>query len=537
MQRILILLVFVCAYSANAQIKAKLYVDGKMDDRIDFKDSIRFTNHLTNLQLRWLNDGHYFSGIDSLIEKDASIGVYLYKGESWEVNLPEFQGKKLPKYLNARLKDFANNGYPFASVFLDSTRISEGTLTGKLMINPGPEIRYDSAYFFAAPKTNKSYIFQLLDIVPDEPFSEKDYTFISQKIERSSFLSIERPTDLSFKKNKAKVFLDIKESASSSFQGVLGLQQVQAGKTVAVGSIDLDLQNLFRSGKQFKLGWERFSEESQRLNIFYKHPFFLESKLAPSFRFDLLKQDTTFITRKTGLGIHTYISPRSELFAEFERTTGTLLSTDLESISNSGLADFTRNVYGLQLTKGRQASLNSLRNGVVWNTGISAGRKSINKNLNLPDSYYDTIQSETNFYQLEAGLTYQKRVLKRQTLFHRLESGFLQNEELLTNELYRLGGINSIRGFNEKSIFASQYVLSRFEFRSFFENSSYAYVFYDQLVYKNRNISDQPYGLGFGFALATSAGQFSFALGVGDSKTQAISFSTMKVHFGYISKF
>lgn len=537
MQRILIPLVFVYAFSAQAQIETQLFVDGNLDDRIEFKDSIRFARHLNDLQLRWLNDGYYFSGVDSLIEKEGFTLVYLHKGDRLDVDLPDFRGKKLPRFLSGRLKEFANNGYPFASIYLDSTRLSDRTLTGKLMISPGPEIRYDSAYFFETPKTNRSYIFQLLDIVPGELFSEKDYGLVGQKIERSSFLSLGRPTDLSFKDNQAKVFLDVQEFTSSSFQGVLGLQQVQAGKTVAVGSIDLDLQNLFRSGKEFQLHWERFSEESQSLNLFYKHPFFLESKLAPSFRFDLLKQDTTFITRKTGLGLHTFISPRTELFLEFERTNGTLLSTDLESIAQSGLADFTRNTYGLQLSKGRASSLGVLKEGIVWNGAISAGRKNVDRNLNLPDSYYDTIQTETNFYRFEASINYQKRLLKRQAFFHRIESGFLQNDELLTNELYRLGGLNSMRGFNEKSIFAERYLLSRAEFRSFFENNSFAYVFYDQLIYSSRNISDQPFGLGLGFALATSAGQFSFALAVGDSDVQAISFSTMKIHFGYVSKF
>ena len=109
--------------------------------------------------------------------------------------------------------------------------------------------------------------------------------------------------------------------------------------------------------------------------------------------------------------------------------------------------------------------------------------------------------------------------------------------QLLQNELYRLGGLSSLRGFNEKDIFARHYFLSRMEFRSFFEERSYAYVFYDQLIYQRRDLRDYPFGVGLGFALATSAGQFTFALAVGDSNNQSISFSTMKAHFGYVSRF
>ncbi|MEQ9006856.1 MAG: hypothetical protein RLP12_03160, partial [Ekhidna sp.] len=340
-----------------------------------------------------------------------------------------------------------------------------------------------------------------------------------------------------FKNNKAKVFLDVKEEAASSFQGVLGLQQDANGKASAVGSLELDLQNLFRSGKQFTFSWERFSEQSQRLNVFYKHPFFLDSKISPSFRFDLLKQDTTFLTRKLGLGIHTYIAPRIELALAYEQNKGTLLSTDLNMLEQSGLAGFTRATYSVQFSQGDLFTLGKLKDGVVWRVLSLAGRKEVDRNLNVPDSYYDSLELSTNFYQFESEIAYQVRMLKRQSFFHHISTGFTQNDQLLRNELYRIGGLTSLRGFNEKSVFARHYLLSRAEFRSFFEEESYAYLFYDQMLYQRGSLKDYPSGIGFGFALATSAGQFSFAIGVGHSKDQSISFSTMKAHIGYISIF
>ncbi|MEQ9468835.1 MAG: ShlB/FhaC/HecB family hemolysin secretion/activation protein [Ekhidna sp.] len=537
MQRTLILLVFLFAHSAGAQISSRFFVDGELvSDRV-FADSVRLSNHLRKTQLDWLNDGYFFSGIDSVEKDSVQTNIYFHKGEKFSSDIEGLEGKRLRQRLEKKLSEYANHGYPFASLQLDSLSLENQDLAGALMINPGPEIRYDSASFFQKPKTNSSYIFQLLDIVPGTAFSEKDYRLIPEKVQRSSFLSIQRPTDLSFSDREATVYLDLAEDASSTFQGVLGLQQAQAGKTTAVGSIELDIQNLFRSGKQLTFSWERFSEESQRLDLFYKHPFFLDSRLAPSFRFDLLKQDTTFLTRRVGMGVHTYIAPRSELFLEYERTVGTLLTTDLETISESGIADFSRNVYQARVTRGVRNSLNQLRQGLVWSTSISAGRKEVDRNLSIPDAYYDTIQAQSNFYRFEADITYQLKALKRQAFFHQVSGGILENDELLRNELYRIGGLSSLRGFNEKSFFARNFLMSRMEFRSFFESRSYAYVFYDQLIYDRENFSDQPFGLGLGFALATSAGQFSFALAMGKSKDQEISFSTMKAHFGYISRF
>ncbi|WP_420576890.1 hypothetical protein [Ekhidna sp.] len=536
MQRILILLVFVYASASHAQIKSQVFVDGELKDSRTFADTIQLTNYIERLQLEWINKGYYFSGIDSLVSNGESH-IYLHKGEPLKVNLDVYKGKKLAKQLERELDNYSNSGYPFASISLDSLSLNGEVLSGKLQIKSGPEIAYDSAYFFSPIKTNHSYIYQLLDIVPGGKFSERSYAQISKKVERSSFLSIQRPTDLSFRNKKAKVFLDLKEEAANTFQGVLGLQQNGSQSSTLVGNIELDIQNLFRFGKQFMFSWERFSEESQRLNILYKHPFFLDSKISPSFRFDLLKQDTTFLTRQFGLGVYTYIAPRVELFLEYEQTKGTLLSTDIQFLEGTGLAGFTRSLYSLRLSQGNLMNLGRLTDGVVWAASGGAGRKSVDRNLDVPDAYYDTIQTNTNFYQFEGVFAYQLKTFKRQAFFHHLTAGSIENDQLLQNELYRVGGLTTLRGFNEKAIFARHYFLSRMEFRSFFEERSYAYVFYDQLIYQRRDLRDYPFGVGLGFALATSSGQFTFALAVGNSENQSISFSTMKAHFGYISRF
>ena len=146
-------------------------------------------------------------------------------------------------------------------------------------------------------------------------------------------------------------------------------------------------------------------------------------------------------------------------------------------------------------------------------------------------------RSNQHFIAVEATLAYQLEVAKRQTFFHHIQSGFLQNDQLLKNERYRIGGLTSLRGFNEKNFFVDGYVLSRAEFRSFFEDRSYAYVFYDQLFLSTGAMRDQPFGIGLGFALETSAGQFSFALAMGKSDDQQFAFDNMKAHFGYVSRF
>ncbi|WP_420316896.1 hypothetical protein [Ekhidna sp.] len=537
MQRILILIVFVYAGALRAQIKSQVFVDSTLYSEVQFPDSLALSSYVKNLQLNWIDQGHYFSGVDSVLVTNDWHKIYLHKGNKFNASIQNVKGRKLHSQLKRELKNYTNNGYPFASLEIDSLNLTEDLLTGRLLIASGPEITYDSAFFFNPLKTNHSYIYQSLDITPGDSFSEKSYRGINKKIKRSSFLSLKSSPDLSFHRGKAKLYLDIEEKASNTFHGVIGLQQSGAGNTSFVGNLNLDIQNLFRSGKKFKFAWERFSEASQELDVRYKHPFIFGSKISPSGRLIILKQDTTFLTRTAGIGLNTYIAPGVELSFEVEQTDGTLLSTDIKVIGQSGLADYRRTAYQVAFFNGDRSSLETYSQGFIWSLSAAAGRKTIERNVSIPDNYYDTIQSNTDFYRFENHAAYQLKVLKRQTVFHSIKGGLLSNKELLKNELYRIGGLTTLRGFNEKSIFAESYFLSRLELRSFFEDSSYAFLFYDQLLFNRTSFSDNPLGLGLGFTLGSSSGQFTFAFAIGKSKAQPITFSNMKAHFGYITRF
>ena len=537
MQRILILLFCVVSFCCTGQINTNIFVDGIFSNEVTFEDSLKLKSSIEAKRIGWTQNGYLFNGIDSVQYGNGITYIYLHQGRKSEVEIAGLKRKKMVNALRGSLANYANNGYPFASLQIDSLSLDNEILSGALVVNKGPEIRYDSAFFFDEIKTNERYVYQLLDFVPEELFNESNYTKLASRIKRSPFLTLARPTDISFSANKAKVYLDLEEETTNSFQGILGLQQKPSGGTSVVGSLDLSMQNLFRSGHEFQFYWESFAESSQRLDLFYKHAFLFQAKVSPSFRFGLLKQDTTFLTRTTAIGINTFIASNISMLLEYEGSNGSLISSNAQELQSRNLADFQRNFYKMEVSSGFLETLNSFQQGFVWKFSVGIGKKEIQKNVALPDSYYDTIALKTDFIRFEGRVAYQLKVAKRQSIYHDLSIGILRNQEILTNELYRLGGLSTLRGFNEKNFFASQFALSRLEFRSFFENRSFIYVFYDQLIFERSNYFDYPVGIGLGFALETSSGQFTFALASGNSKNQNISFSDLRAHFGFITKF
>ena len=116
----------------------------------------------------------------------------------------------------------------------------------------------------------------------------------------------------------------------------------------------------------------------------------------------------------------------------------------------------------------------------------------------------------------------------------------MENENLFLNELFRLGGLKSIRGFNEKYFYAKRFGYINFEQRLFFDQNSFLTVFADMGIldnpYEAQKI-DHPFSFGTGINLDTDGGLFSFVFALGNSNTQPLSFSYSRIHFGYLARF
>jgi translocation and assembly module TamA len=46
--------------------------------------------------------------------------------------------------------------------------------------------------------------------------------------------------------------------------------------------------------------------------------------------------------------------------------------------------------------------------------------------------------------------------------------------------LYRIGGLNTLRGFTEKSFYASSFAIANLELRAYLSQDTFFMIFYDQ---------------------------------------------------------
>jgi outer membrane protein assembly factor BamA len=227
----------------------------------------------------------------------------------------------------------------------------------------------------------------------------------------------------------------------------------------------------------------------------------------------------------------------------FDNRRSSLLSTrGLENlITLPDYADTRTGTYGLEISLTKLDYRLNPRKGYRILARLGAGNRRIDKNPALNPQVYDGLELNSIQYSgfLDADLFIP--IKDRSVITPGILSGAITGSSIFENELYRIGGNNTLRGFDEESIFASIYSIINLEYRYLLEENSFLFLFANAAYYENtainRSISDRPYGFGAGMSFETKAGIFTISYALGSQFGNPVETRTAKVHFGITSLF
>ena len=204
-------------------------------------------------------------------------------------------------------------------------------------------------------------------------------------------------------------------------------------------------------------------------------------------------------------------------------------------------ADVSSQLYGIETYNANLDYLLNPRKGYQVKISGSLGNKTIKKNPQIDEKLYEDLDLKSTLYNAELNANYYFPITKRSIIKLATKNSYTFNENLFENELLRVGGLLTLRGFDEESIFASFYTIETLEYRYILEQNSYLYLFFDGAYYENDRIekfvSDRPYGFGAGMSFETKAGIFSISYALGKQFNNPIKFSSAKIHFGFVNFF
>ncbi|PZX52605.1 BamA/TamA family outer membrane protein [Algoriphagus chordae] len=516
--------------------------------------------YLDSIQNSFQNEGYLslYSEEEEIGKDSLQVKIFLGTKYLWESisqgNVPrEFTEDIEPvsdEYASASqwmrhvITEAENRGFPFAEIKLDSIERKGDKLSAVFHYDSGPLILWDSIKVAGDTKTQERYIQHITGIRPGAPFSQKQLEEAKIVLNRSPYFVQTQSATVDFQIKKAQPVFTLRDRNTNVLDGIIGLlpNTNEPGKMLITGQLDLELYHLGGKGRDIAVHWQRVNIATQSLDIYAKESFVLNSPLDVSLGFNLLKQDSSFLTRNLSLDFGYHMTSNSYLRFFTRRQASDVLETEAYDNATElpDVADYRWNQYGLGWDWDKLDSPYFPRRGFLINSELAMGNKRIIENTGFPPEVYVGVDmsSPQYFGQVEV----EKHFFFRPGwgMWLKGNGGFIQNQNLLLNDLFRLGGLKSIRGFNENFFFARSYGYLNMEQRLFFGENSFLMVFADFGILENPYFApsiDKPVSFGAGINLDTGSGVFRFIYGVGKSNLQPLQFSYSRIHFGYLARF
>jgi len=179
---------------------------------------------------------------------------------------------------------------------------------------------------------------------------------------------------------------------------------------------------------------------------------------------------------------------------------------------------------------------------------ISAGNKVVKKNNTITQlqsdtfnyaSLYDTVKLNSYQFKIKFNAAQYFNLRKYAVLKLATQVGWFQSPNYFTNELFQIGGTNTLRGFDEASIYASRFGIATIEYRYLIGLNSFFFGFTDLgLTYNSVSSTDNNFiGFGLGMAFETKQGILNISLAEGKRNDLPFNFRQSKIHIGFVSLF
>ena len=477
-----------------------------------------------------INSGRHFDDIILNGTQSAELSIFKKKKP-----VLRFNPKELADYLEQRTMQFANMGFPFVQISLDSIRISEAQIEANLKVSKGQYYTFKKLHIKGDSSVSQRTIQAIIDYQLDEAYAELKVRDVDRKIEQCSFISSIKPAEIMYTSEGFEIFIYVKSIKVSFLRGALGLQPNPVSQKMALtGEINLKLENALKKGELLKFNWRSIKPQTQRMNFNFNYPYLFQSPFGIEAQLLLYKRDSTFLDLNTELNISYTLGNGFKLRAHYRFVQSSILSGAASNTEFSSLNGYRTNSYGLSVAKQKLNNSVNPSKGRIFSSKIYIGQRILD-------------EDSTEILQLK-NTTFSGHIIYREFLpvfpRHVLHLGaffdFYSSTKIFENELYRFGGLNTLRGFNEEQLFASTKAQLTLEYRFLLDESSNVFLFYDQCFYENAASSyynDNPFGFGGGISFGSNIGVFAITYAIGKEFSNPIDFRSSKIHFGYTAYF
>jgi outer membrane protein assembly factor BamA len=417
-------------------------------------------------------------------------------------------------FLNKILKTYNDNGYPFTQMKLTEIRRKDSTIRAVLHINKFERRSIDSIIFYGYERLPRKFFYQKTNIYPGDFFNLSRIRNIPGILIKTGIGDPTRNPELLFTKDSTYLFVYAKKKNDNRFDGILGFSYEgnQNRKLKLTGNVNLSIHNAFNKGEIMDLKWISLTDKLNMLDISAGYPYLWDSPVGVDLNYRIERTDSSSVNN--GLTIQTYYSLKSGNTLGFIWQRGGGYDT-----SNNPTGDtYTYNRYGISYH-------------------YIIKRESSSWKFTQLMTYGKRNRENQGFASLKYHIVFPVHKGRNKWIFSGV-SAYLYANNYLPNELLKIGGANSLRGFDENNFRATAYMTFSTAFEYALGNQHQLEVFIDTGYLRQLSPpSIWAFGTGLGYSYLIKDGRISLEYAIGNTNLSPFSLTNAKIHLRYLVLF
>ena len=430
---------------------------------------------------------------------------------------------EVENFMKNKIAQLEKKGYSLANLQLINQQKIDHNLFSELRLNLNSKRNITDIVIVGYDKFPTGIKKAITKKAKKATFNQENLKQINEEFSKLQFVNQLKYPEILFTTDSTKIFVYLEKSKPNKFDGFIGFSNDDKSKLTFNGYLDLQLQNILNSGEKFNLYWKNDGNQQTSFNLGTEIPYLFKSPIGIKANLRIFKQDSTFQNTITDLNLGYYFSYNTKAYLGYQKTN----SVDIQNTNSFSLNDFTNTFLTSSFEHVNYATDNF----------IFPERTKLFAKIGLGNRTISNTKSNQFFGQLE--LSHYFELNQKNSIFIKNQSYYLQSDSYIINELYRFGGINSIRGFNENSLQANVFSGIMAEYRYLVAPNLYVHSITDYGFFQDKTagIDDKLLGLGFGFGLFTKNGLFNLIYANGSTSEQTIKLSNSIVHISFKTNF
>ena len=500
----------------------KLQYIGYIESEVSKPTKINDSTFLSKIHLRKKFYTIYIYHQKELVSSNLFQSMLTQHGDNYFVTTLS----NLESVLNRINSDLANEGAPFTTVTLENIQKKDSVnLQANLVIDTKSRRNVNDVIIKGYSKFPRSFIKYFLKIKEEQSFNLEQLNKKTKKLDNLIFANQTKPPEVLFTKDSTTVYLYLEKTKSNTFDGFLGFGTNEISKKIEFdGYLNLSLTNNLNFGEQFKLLYKSDENSQKTFDLRLSMPYVLGTPIGTEFDLNIFKKDTSFTTVSQNLKLYYQINSKHKIAAGVRSIVSNNLLANSEELM---LNDYNTTYYDLTYHFKKFNSNDFLfPNNFEISTSAGFGQR-------------ETTNESIAQVELKINISKIFNLDNKNSLYVKSNYQTLQSNNYFTNELFRFGGINSIRGFEENSIQANELGYVNLEYRYRLNTNFYVNTITDAAYYENNaiNIQDKLFGFGIGFGIVTKAGLLKFIYANGKKEKQNFNLNSSKIHLSLSTVF